>query len=77
MILKQFKILALFLCLGCYTQAQQAVSLLFDIDTKSSKEIQIETFRFYVSNFQVMYFDGSSEKSPKPATSSILKIKNL
>jgi len=62
MILKRFKILAFFLCLGSFSQAQQAVSISFDIGTKSSKETQIKTFRFYVSNFQVMYSDGTSEK---------------
>ena len=62
MIFVRIHILALLLCLGKSSQAQQAVSVVFNIKSTNTKEIEIETFRFYVSNFQLLYTDGTHEK---------------
>ena len=57
------QILALLLCIANYCQAQSSVSIVFDIDLEHSKEINIETFRFYASNFQIEYSDGTFDKT--------------
>jgi len=62
MILVRIQILTLLLCFGKPSQAQHSVSVIFDIDSTNKYEIEIETFRFYVSNFQILYTDGTHEK---------------
>jgi hypothetical protein len=60
--LLKIQILALLLCFGKSTQAQSSVSVIFDIDLTNTSEVKIETFRFYASNFQIGFTDGTREK---------------
>ena len=62
MIFVRIQILVLILCFGKPSQAQPSVSVFFDIDSTNTHEIEIETFRFYVSNFQILYTDGTHGK---------------
>ena len=62
MTLLKIQILALLLCFGKSTQAQPSVSVIFDIDLTNTSDVKIETFRFYASNFQIEFTDGTREK---------------
>ena len=54
----KIKILLSLLCLGNFSQAQKSMSVIFDIELNNTKEIEIETLRFYVSNFEIIYTDA-------------------